>query len=235
MASDEYTRTYPCCQCCLDEGTCSGNLVDFHEGPCPDGCEAYDAKIEYCLECRLIVGVGCACGLTFAEKMKSVQINNLPGNMHPGRESECTVPGCGPDAEYRAAWDAWAAAVKADAPREQIKALWAEVNAVLDRIDPALLRVLAAIEALPVEGTGGWETLLRVMAERDAARAEVTSLGERIRTYLDARGRLCGVCLGLSPSWDGHDKNPPCETQARDDLRAALSPAPTPGEAATDG
>lgn len=22
---------------------------------------------------------------------------------------------------------------------------------------------------------------------------------------------LCGVCIGTSPSWDGHDKNPPCQ------------------------
>jgi hypothetical protein len=38
-------------------------------------------------------------------------------------------------------------------------------------------------------------------------------------------GRFCNVCLGLSPSWDGHDKNPPSQGAAKQTLRAALSAA----------
>jgi hypothetical protein len=34
-------------------------------------------------------------------------------------------------------------------------------------------------------------------------------------------GRLCSVCLGTSPSWDGHDTG--CQGHARQVLRAAVS------------
>lgn len=36
--------------------------------------------------------------------------------------------------------------------------------------------------------------------------------------------RRCGVCAGHSPSWDGHDTNPPCIGHARDVVRKALDP-----------
>lgn len=38
------------------------------------------AKVTYCGTCRRIKGVGCACGLTFAEKIKSVAAT-VPDNM----------------------------------------------------------------------------------------------------------------------------------------------------------
>lgn len=34
---------------------------------------------------------------------------------------------------------------------------------------------------------------------------------------------MCGVCLGLSPSWDGHDKNPPCKGAALDTIREQVA------------
>lgn len=33
---------------------------------------------------------------------------------------------------------------------------------------------------------------------------------------------VCGVCMGISPSWDGHDANPPCIGYAREKAREAL-------------
>lgn len=33
---------------------------------------------------------------------------------------------------------------------------------------------------------------------------------------------LCGVCTGRSPSWDGHDVNPPCVGYAREQAKVAL-------------
>lgn len=44
-------------------------------------------------------------------------------------------------------------------------------------------------------------------------------LFEAVQMFLDARGRVCGVCTGESPKWDGHDANPPCESFALDVLR----------------
>lgn len=32
-------------------------------------------KAEYCPKCRRIVGIGCACDLPFAEKLKTVQVD----------------------------------------------------------------------------------------------------------------------------------------------------------------
>lgn len=34
--------------------------------------------------------------------------------------------------------------------------------------------------------------------------------------------RLCNVCTGWSPIWDGHDVNPPCYGWALEQLIAAL-------------
>lgn len=35
-------------------------------------------------------------------------------------------------------------------------------------------------------------------------------------------GPLCNVCTNWSPSWDGHNKNPPCLGTARELARKAL-------------
>lgn len=42
----------------------------------------------------------------------------------------------------------------------------------------------------------------------------------------EARGRRCGVCMGASPSWDGHDKNPPCFEGAMEMLNEVLEEHP---------
>ena len=38
------------------------------------------------------------------------------------------------------------------------------------------------------------------------------------------QNRRCGVCIGLSPSWDGHNASPPCIEYAKNEVRALLAP-----------
>lgn len=44
------------------------------------------------------------------------------------------------------------------------------------------------------------------------------SLSDMTVDELLAVDRVCGVCMGASPSWDGHDKNPPCIGAAREEI-----------------
>lgn len=67
-------------------------------------------------------------------------------------------------------------------------------------------------------------------AERDRLRARLAKVGKASHALLNARGHFCHVCTGRSPSWDGHDVNPPCETQAANELRAALASVPEPSD-----
>jgi hypothetical protein len=46
--------------------------------------------------------------------------------------------------------------------------------------------------------------------------------------------RLCNVCVGVSPPWDGHDKNPKCVGAAREDICRALDPTLAAADAAMD-
>jgi len=41
-------------------------------------------KVKYCKDCGRIEGIGCACGLSFAEKMKTVSLT-LPGNFRAAK------------------------------------------------------------------------------------------------------------------------------------------------------
>ena len=41
-------------------------------------------KVRYCKECGRIVGIGCACGLSFVEKMKTVSLT-LPGSFRAAK------------------------------------------------------------------------------------------------------------------------------------------------------
>ena len=47
--------------------------------------------------------------------------------------------------------------------------------------------------------------------------------------------RVCSVCFGSSPKWDGHDSNPPCQGKAREEIarRARLVPIEKEEEAET--
>lgn len=61
-------------------------------------------------------------------------------------------------------------------------------------------------------------------------RIEARDLHEAVESFIEARGRRCNVCTGHSPSWDGHDANPPCETFAFEALRQRFAETrPTPG------
>lgn len=62
-------------------------------------------------------------------------------------------------------------------------------------------------------------------------RTTARDLYEAVEQFLDAKGRVCNVCTGESPTWDGHDANPPCETFARDVLAQRFAEAKSvPGE-----
>lgn len=55
-------------------------------------------------------------------------------------------------------------------------------------------------------------------------------LTEAIDAIIDAinNNRRCSVCRGASPSWDGHDANPPCIEYAKQQLaRARLLELPS--------
>jgi len=41
-------------------------------------------KVKYCKDCGRINGIGCACGLSFVEKMKTVSLT-LPGSFRAVR------------------------------------------------------------------------------------------------------------------------------------------------------
>lgn len=36
-----------------------------------------EEKVEWCDDCGRAVGIGCACGLSFAEKMKTIQVDRF--------------------------------------------------------------------------------------------------------------------------------------------------------------
>lgn len=63
---------------------------------------------------------------------------------------------------------------------------------------------------------------LRAALSAAEVRERDEELRRAVRAFLEARGRMCKVCMGLSPSWDGHDKNPPCEVAALEAMGAAL-------------
>lgn len=45
---------------------------------------------------------------------------------------------------------------------------------------------------------------------------------EEIHAFFNGNVSLCGVCLGISPSWDGHDGNPPCRQTVANRIRARI-------------
>lgn len=47
---------------------------------------------------------------------------------------------------------------------------------------------------------------------------EIPALQRLTVDQLIAIRRYCGVCIGHSPSWDGHETNPPCQGAARDEI-----------------
>lgn len=53
-------------------------------------------------------------------------------------------------------------------------------------------------------------------------------LEEAWRVFVQAREkrRRCGVCMGFSPKWEGHDTNPPCEEGAFEMLQKAFDEEP---------
>lgn len=67
-----------------------------------------------------------------------------------------------------------------------------------------------------------------LLTELDNALSQATAAEARIRELEAALDGLlnteweCSVCLGLSPSWDGHAVNPPCRGTAEIRARAVL-------------
>lgn len=57
---------------------------------------------------------------------------------------------------------------------------------------------------------------------------EVTVPRWAVILVLDPGAKRCNTCTGWSPSWDGHDANPPCIGYAREVLKAALTSVSEP-------
>lgn len=55
-----------------------------------------------------------------------------------------------------------------------------------------------------------------------AVAAHLSQIQAAYLTMKSRWGNVCKVCLGLSPSWDGHDRNPPCERGAMEMLEEAI-------------
>lgn len=84
-ARDEEIKPHP--QCKEDgEHYCHSwqDAFGFHR------CPGRQDPSPWCPDCKLRKGVGCACGMTFAEKMKTVQIDkhSLRQPYYPGRRGE---------------------------------------------------------------------------------------------------------------------------------------------------
>lgn len=82
------------------------------------------------------------------------------------------------------------------------------------------------------DGVGGYKLLPDVPCPRHDVEGELRRLcrgaelvAEAWREFQDASrsNRLCGVCIGTSPTWDGHDKNPPCVNGACEELGNAIA------------
>lgn len=68
---------------------------------------------------------------------------------------------------------------------------------------------------------GGWditdEEAQQVLGYMDEC-GDTLALYTMTIDQLQAIRRYCGVCVGHSPSWDGHDMNPPCQGAAREEI-----------------